>query len=219
MSSDVTDLILRQSNESAAAGGIPGVLADGSFWHWQMKIDEATINYRRSLQSARKVLRFGALLLAGISTLGGVMVFGLLTVSSRTVSTFFTSPTLSLGLVGLGMLFGLFAWYRGRVEERVRTSLQGVGKTTKPELTTVPSLAAVERRCCALDEFNACQINRRNIERAECTGSAAVNGDRAGVIRQQRPLFDLYFENRRAGAGGDHPHPVAVALGEHREVA
>ncbi len=146
--SDVTDLLLQQSGArpEERGDGIPGVLLDGSFWHWQRELDESSILYRRSLQSARTYLRYGAYGLAALSGLGGAGWLSYLSATSQLSNDFLAMPTFPVGLLGLGALLGLFVWYRGRAEDRPRVNVKTLARATEPEVTMVPSLAAVERR-------------------------------------------------------------------------
>lgn len=146
--SDVTDLILQQSvgETDERGGGVPGVLVDGGFWHWQQLLSEDSIRYRRSLQSARTYLRHGAYALASLSGLGGAGWLSYLAATSQLSPDFLAMPTFPVGLLGAGVLLGLFVWYRGRAQDRLRVDLKAIGRVTAPEATTIPSLAAVERR-------------------------------------------------------------------------
>lgn len=144
MPSEVTDILLQQAESST--GGIPGVLVDGSLWHWQTQIDEQSISHRRALLSARKVERYMAMAIGLICL--GLFVLGVVLVHSAELVTtnFWLSPSWTVAALFMSFLCGLFVVYRILSDKPRAVSLKDVGVSTTPELTNVPSLAAVERR-------------------------------------------------------------------------
>lgn len=146
MSPDVTDLILKNAATARDEGGIPGVLADGVFWYWQKPIDEAAISYDRALRLARQYERYAAGLLGalffGLFALGVVLVHA----SDLVTLSFWVTPNWTAAAFYLSLLSWLFVPYRVTSDRRERRSLKDVGQVTAPELTDIPSPAAVERK-------------------------------------------------------------------------
>lgn len=145
MPSDVTDMILDQST-GTSQGGLPGVLVDGSFWYWQKIVDARSITHARALSSARKLERYAA----GASALLFLVLFviGLVVVHPTDIVTmaFWTGPSWTLAALCLSLLSWLFIFYRVQADKPRTASLKSVGQSTSPELTTIASPAAVERR-------------------------------------------------------------------------
>ena len=150
MSPDVTDMLLQNDSPSQPThdwgGGVPGVLVDGTFWHWQRAVDEVSIEQHQALQSARKFERYAAgvigLLLLGLFALGVALVHQ----AEIITLDFWTEPSWTAAALFLSILAWLFVPYRLMSDRRVQQSLKLIGKDTTPELTNIPSLAAVERR-------------------------------------------------------------------------
>ncbi len=155
MSPDVSDLIMQQSSHDNDEGSIPGVLVDGAFWYWQRPIDEASLDLASSLRSARKFERYAA----GALGLGlfGVFALGTALVHAADVLTldFWTTPSWTAAAIYLAILSWLFVPYRLASDHRKYLSLQQLGTTIAPELSSIPSPAAVERRHDIADAADA----------------------------------------------------------------
>lgn len=145
MSPDVTDMLLDQSKESSVQG-IPGVLVDGHFWHWQKVVTQLEIDKTRSLITARRWEKYLAIL-AGLLCLIA-FTFGVLLSDGESILTsdFWLTPHWTAAAFFLACTAGLFALYRRLADHKAPPSLRNIGLETVPELTDIPSLAAVERR-------------------------------------------------------------------------
>lgn len=145
MSPDVTDLILQNVGVDRE-DGIPGVLVDGGFWYWQRSVDAVAIEYAQALRAARKIERFVA---GGFGLLFFVLfAIGVVTLHSESIvdADFWTSPSWTLASLCLSLLSWLYLPYRLVSDQRQQRSLKGVGLVTAPELSSIPSPAAVERK-------------------------------------------------------------------------
>jgi ATP-dependent Clp protease ATP-binding subunit ClpC len=147
MPNDPIDQILKNSFSSGKdSGGIPGVLVDGGFWYWQTVIDKIRIEYQRSLRKLRVVQGYFAL----VVMIGLLAVFVLQVIfeyQDAVLSVdFWLTPNWSVGLLCLAILSGLFVIYRRASDKRQIHPLTEIGKISAPELHTIASPAAVERR-------------------------------------------------------------------------
>jgi ATP-dependent Clp protease ATP-binding subunit ClpC len=144
MSPDVGDILLEQPQSGRE--GLPGVLVDGVFWHWQADVNEASITHHRGLRTARRLERIMAFVLVliffGLFALGVGLIHG----EAVLTSDFWTTPNWTAAALCLSIVSFLFAIYRNLSDRRDDRPLLGMGKMTTPELTTIPSPAAVERR-------------------------------------------------------------------------
>lgn len=147
MADNPIDIILKNSfSAGKESGGLPGVLVDGAFWHWQTTVDRLSIEHNRALRRLRVFERYAA----GSLALGLLIVFvagiALKYQAASITPEFWITPNWAAGSLFASILSWLFLLYRRAFDKRVTQSVAGLGKVTAPELRTIPSPAAVERR-------------------------------------------------------------------------
>lgn len=145
MSPDVTDMLLDQSRGTSSQG-VPGVLVDGSFWHWQKIVTQLEIDKERSLAAARQWEKYGAILISLLCL--SAFTFGVVSSQGEgiTTSEFWLTPHWTTAAFFLASTAGFFGAYRSLADRKSDILLREIGSETQPEFTEIPSLAAVERR-------------------------------------------------------------------------
>ncbi len=144
MEPEFNDLLAATSRGSER--GLPGVLVDGVFWHWQAPVDELHVSRRKGLKSARKFEQGFAIVLGLLGIAGFAILVGLNFQDQVLTDEFWSTPNLASALFWTGLACWLYAAYVAIQSRPTTTSLKDLSPKTEPELTYIPSLAAIERK-------------------------------------------------------------------------
>jgi len=130
----------------APDSGIPGVLLNGEFWHWNEDVTSASIALRKGRDSARKSIGWMAIGVIAASLLGFVLYVVSAGVARVFQVSFWTDPQLGLAPFFLAVLCGCFLFYWKKSKELLYAEIPSVEEGTHLDVRVIPSLAAASKR-------------------------------------------------------------------------